>query len=84
MQHTHRQGAGKVPRAPALSPLQTEFRAIEAELAQLGLARAAAETPRNWLLRIGREGRSVLDASRLDAVTKLVDALYQERYTAII
>ncbi len=78
--HTRRQAGGTAPSAPALSSLQTEFRAIEAEMARLGLARAATETPRHWLLRMHREGSSVLDASRLDAVAKLVEALYLERY----
>ena len=54
--------------------------AFEYEMARLGLARAAAETPRLWLLRMRREGSSVLDASRLDAITDLVEALYRERY----
>lgn len=65
---------------PVRSRLQTEFRAIEAEMAALGLARTASETPRRWLLRLDREGRSVLDQSRLDAAAKVVEALYRERY----
>lgn len=83
MWRTRRHGAGRATLPAALSPLQTEFRAIEAEMAQLGLARAAAETPRHWLLRMRREGCSVLDASRLDAVADVVEALYRERYAAL-
>lgn len=83
MRRARRNCAGKTPTPPALSPLQTEFHAIEAEMAQLGLARAAAETPRHWLVRMRREGRSVLDASRLDAVAEVVEALYLERYAVI-
>jgi hypothetical protein len=56
------------------------FRTLERQLAELGLGRDASEPPRTWLVRVARDGRSVLDAERLDAARRVVDALYRRRY----
>ena len=71
-------GAGGTAAAPC-AELQA-FRALERQLAELGLGRDASEPPRTWLARLAREGRSVLDAGRLGAAQQVVDALYRQRY----
>lgn len=70
---------GGTPPPPPDAELRA-FRALEQEYAELGLARAASEPPRRWLARVARDGRSVLDAERLDAARQVVDALYRRRY----
>ena len=64
--------------APELNLL----RALERELAALGLPRNPAEPPRSWLSRVEREGRSVLDPARLSEARKIINLLYQARYGA--
>jgi hypothetical protein len=65
------------------SAVVSAFRALETEFAQLGLPRAAAETPRVWLQRLTREGGSVVASDRLTAAADIVEALYRERYRNI-
>lgn len=65
-------------------PLPSEelraFRALEQQLAELGLGRDASEPPRTWLVRVARDGRSVLDIEHVDAARRVIDALYRQRY----
>jgi hypothetical protein len=56
------------------------FHALEQQLAGLGLGRTASEAPRHWLVRLDRDGRSVLDSASLAAAERVVDALYRQRY----
>ena len=79
-----RRAASGEPAADALpSAVVSAFRALETEFAQLGLPRAAAETPRVWLQRLTREGGSVVASDRLTAAADIVEALYRERYRNI-
>jgi transglutaminase-like putative cysteine protease len=71
------------PGGTAAAPADAEshaFRALEQQFAELGLGRDASEPPRHWLARVARDGHSVLDAERLDAARRVVDALYRRRY----
>lgn len=72
-------GAGGTASPPPSAELRA-FRALERQFAELGLGRAASEPPRTWLARLAREGRSVLNAERLEAARQVIDALYRERY----
>ncbi|MCF8177396.1 MAG: hypothetical protein K9J74_02720 [Sulfuritalea sp.] len=75
-------GAGDTAFA-APSAEQRSFFALERELAALGLARLPGETPRNWLRRLDREGRSVVNPEQLNSARELIDALYRQRYALI-
>lgn len=71
------------PGGTAAAPVDAElraFRALELQFAELGLGREAGEPPRRWLARVAHDGRSVLDAERLDAARQVVEALYRQRY----
>jgi transglutaminase-like putative cysteine protease len=57
------------------------FHALEQEFATLGLGRRATETPRRWISRAFREGKSVLDEPRFAAARDLIEALYLSRYS---
>jgi transglutaminase-like putative cysteine protease len=80
-----RQASGEKLAASAAQaePRSAELRlflAMEQELASLGLARRESETPRSWIARVYREGRTVLGEPRIDQASVLVEALYRSRY----
>jgi protein-glutamine gamma-glutamyltransferase len=75
-------GASDAAYEPASNELQS-FHVLEQELAALGLGRRAAETPRAWIVRVCREGKSVLDESRFASARDLIEALYRNRYGLI-
>lgn len=72
-------GAGDTASDAASNELRS-FRALEHELAALGLGRRVSETPRAWIVRICREGKSVLGEPRIATARDLIDALYRNRY----
>jgi len=72
-------GAGDTAHDASSGELRS-FRALEHELALLGLGRRRAEPPRAWIVRVGREGRSLLDEFRISAARDVIEALYQKRY----
>lgn len=72
-------GSGATAVAAPSAELRA-FRALEQQLAGLGLGRTASEAPRNWLARLGRDGLSVLDSTSLAAARRVIDALYRQRY----
>jgi len=56
------------------------LRAIEQEWAAFGLGRSSSEPLRAWLLRVAREGASVLDKGRLAEARTMIEVLYVRRY----
>lgn len=64
----------------AHSAVVVSFRALEAELAALGLGRRLTETPRGWIARVSREGMPVLGEARIAAACSLIETLYRNRY----
>jgi transglutaminase-like putative cysteine protease len=64
---------------PASNELQS-FHVLEKELEALGLGRRVAETPRAWIVRVDREGTSVLDEPRIAKAHDLIESLYRNRY----
>jgi len=56
------------------------LRAIEQEWAAFGLGRSSSEPLRAWLLRVAREGASVLDEGRLAEARTMIEVLYVRRY----
>lgn len=76
---TPKVGAGDT--APPLPNAElSAFRALEREFAAQGLGRHPSEPPRRWLARLATDGHSVLDAPRLAAAERVIDALYRQRY----
>lgn len=78
-----RVGADGTARDASSAELRS-FLVLERELAALGLGRRRTEPPRAWLVRVRREGRSVVDDSRLAAACDVIEALYQKRYGSLV
>lgn len=81
---TRKSGSGKVGAGDTAREVASEevrsFRALEQELAVLGLGRHTSEPPRAWIVRVCREGRSVMEEPRIATACDLVEALYRRRY----
>jgi hypothetical protein len=72
--------SGSKPDAAVSTPELLAFAALEQEWAALGLGRHAHEPPRSWLLRVARDGASVVDAMRVQAARQQIESLYVSRY----
>jgi len=76
---SERVGADDTARGAPSEELHS-FLALEGEFAALGFGRRPNEPPRTWMVRVRREGGSVLGDPRISAAAEAIEALYHDRY----